>query len=139
MLIRDFLAVFRLGNELANAETWKRRQNLVNALAGFIGASVAIAAAFGHQINLDQDGVNAIAGAVAALVGVFNIGTTVATTTRIGLPPRGDAVPTGRPGAESDGIGNRTTQDTDRGDDWRAGGYASPHDQVPYLDNDYRG
>lgn len=139
MLIHDFIAVFRLGNELANAETWKRRQNLVNALVGFLGASLAIAAAFGHPVNLDQEGINHIAGAIAAVVGLFNIGATVATTTRIGLPPRGDAVPTGRSGAESNGSGNRAIADTDRGDDWRAGGYASPHDQVPYLDGDYRG
>ena len=95
MLIPDLFIAFRAGKELANAETWKRRQVLVNALVALLTAGVAIAAAFGYPLNLDANGVQAIAAAVAALVGVFNGAATVATTTRIGLPPKTDDTPGG--------------------------------------------
>ena len=90
MLIGDFIQAFKAGKELANAETWKRRQVLVNSVAALGMAALSIAAAFGYRINLDADGVQAIAAAVAAIVGLFNAGATVATTTRIGLPDRAD-------------------------------------------------
>ena len=95
-MIGDIFRVLRAGVELSNAEVWKKRQVLVNALAAFLGALVALAAAFGHPLDIDAEGVNAIAGAVAAVVGLFNGWVTVASTRRIGLPPRND------PGAPGD-------------------------------------
>lgn len=100
-MIGDIFRVLRAGVELTNAETWKRRQVAVNALAALLGALVALAAAFGHPLDIDADGVNAIAGGIAAVVGMFNGWATVATTTRIGLPPRGDpGAPGGPPQAD---------------------------------------
>lgn len=93
MLINDIFSVFRAGKELANAETWKKRQVLVNALVALLTAGVAIAAAFGYPLNLDSQDVQTIAAAIAALVGVFNGAATVATTTRIGLPPKANDSP----------------------------------------------
>ena len=135
MLIQDFFRVFRLGYELTNAELWKRRQVLVNTLAAFIGAAVAVAAAFGYPINLDSDGVNAIAGAIAALVGLFNAGATVATTTRIGLPNRGDDVLTARP----DGSGHANDSGTDRAGIEPPGPGPGTDDSIPVLTDKYRG
>ena len=100
-MIGDIFRVLRAGVELTNAETWKRRQVLVNAVAALLGALVALAAAFGHPLDIDAEGVNAIAGAVAAVVGLFNGWATVATTTRIGLPPRGDPGEPGDPARDA--------------------------------------
>ncbi len=111
-MISEFFRVLRAGVELSNAETWKRRQVLVNALAALLGALVALAAAFGHPLAIDQEGVNALASAVAAVVGLFNGWATVATTTRIGLPARTDDVPPGR----DDGSGDAGNAGEDRRD-----------------------
>lgn len=102
----DLFRVLRAGEELANAETWKRRQVLVNALTALLSSGLAVAASYGHTLNIDQDGVSAIAGAVAAVVGVFNAWATVATTGRIGLPPAaGDPPSTGADGGRHGGTG----------------------------------
>ena len=98
-MFADLFRAFRAGQELANAETWKKRQVLVNALVALLTAGMALAAAFGHPLNLDAQGVQAIAAAVAALVGLFNGAATVATTSRIGLPRKADDPP----GPGSDG------------------------------------
>lgn len=103
MLIGDFFQAFRAGKELANAETWKKRQVLVNALVAVLTALVAIAAFVGHPLNLESQDIQAIAAAVAALVGVFNGAAAVATTKRIGLPPKPDDQP-GQGGDERDSV-----------------------------------
>ena len=100
----DLFRVFRAGEELANAETWKNRQVLVNALTVLLSSALAIAAANGHTVNIDQAGIAAIAGTVAALVGVFNGWATVATTERIGLSPKTVAPPAG--GSDGTGYGS---------------------------------
>lgn len=100
----DLFRVLRAGEELANAETWKKRQVLVNALTVLLSSGLAVASAYGHTVNLDADGVAAIAGAVAAAVGVFNAWATVATTGRIGLPPAAGDPPAG--GADGSGHGS---------------------------------
>lgn len=102
----DLFRVLRAGEELANAETWKRRQVLVNALTVLLSSGLAVAAAYGHALNIDQDGVASIAGAVAAVVGVFNAWATVATTERIGVQGNaGDPPSAGADGGGHGGIG----------------------------------
>lgn len=95
-MIGDIFRVLRAGVELTNAETWKRRQVAVNALSATLAALVALASSFGYPLPLDKDGIDAIAAGVVAVVGLFNGWATVATTSRIGLPPRGN------PGAPGD-------------------------------------
>lgn len=95
----DLFRVLRAGEELANAETWKKRQVLVNALTVLLSSGLAVAAAYGHAVAIDADGVASIAGAIAALVGVFNTWATVSTTERIGLSPgAGNPPPAGSDG-----------------------------------------
>jgi len=85
-MIGDIFRVLRAGVELSNAEVWKKRQVLVNALAALLAALAGLASAFGHPLAIDQDGIGALAAGIAAAVGVFNGWATVATTQRIGLP-----------------------------------------------------
>ena len=94
MVVTDLLSAFRAGRELANAETWKKRQVLVNALVAVLTAAVALAA------FLD---VQAIAASVAAVVGLFNGAATVATTTRIGMPSKADDPPNAKTSGDADG------------------------------------
>ena len=56
-----------------------------------LGCGVSIAAALGHPIPLTPDQITALVSGIAVLVGLFNSYVTVATTTRLGVPPRADS------------------------------------------------
>ncbi len=100
-MIADLFRVVRAGQELANAETWKKRQALANALVALLVPLAAIGAQAGYLPPLGQSDLELVAGGVAALVlGLFNLWATYATTRRIGLPPR----PADLPDGTDDGI-----------------------------------
>lgn len=122
MLIGDAVSVFRAGKKLTNATTWKNGQLLGSTLVTLIGGGLAIAAAFGYKINLDGDGISAISLAVVAVVGLFNGGVTVATTTSIGLPP-----------APSDPPSNGSDRGIDRGIEGRRSVDPDVHPEVPVV------
>lgn len=86
MNVGNAITALRAGWILRNPETWKHRQNAVNALAGLLSAAVAIAKGFGYDIPVTDEVLGALAGGVWAAVSVFNVWGTTATTTRIGLP-----------------------------------------------------
>lgn len=71
----------RHGSSLADPAVHKNRQNLLNALVGLLGAAVVFL-----PVEVSADDVAAIAGGIAAVVGLFNVYTTTATTDKIGLP-----------------------------------------------------
>lgn len=114
MILNDFFSAFRAGKELAKAVTWKQAQVLTNALVALLTALVAIAAAFGYKIALDNAGVQSVAAGVVALVGLFNGGVTVATTVRLGLQPEaGDTRGGGNDGSADRGAEGRGGMDPD--------------------------
>lgn len=80
------LSLLYKGRELANAETWKNRQVLVNALVATLGAALAMAQAFGLSLELSNGQIVEMAGAMAGAVGLFNGFVTVASSERVGLP-----------------------------------------------------
>lgn len=86
----------RAGQELANAETWKRRQVAINNLVVLLTVGFSFAHAFGYAAEISQDQLVDIASGVYGLVGLFNTWATVATTKKIGLPPKADPESTGR-------------------------------------------
>lgn len=98
MLIGDFLSAFQKGKMLANPEIWKTRAVVADVLAGLITSLLAIAAAFGYNITLEEGVVKALAGGIAAAVYLTSAVLHVATTDKIGLPPRGGAEPGGGDG-----------------------------------------
>lgn len=75
----------RHGSALADPATWKRRQNLVNALVGLLGAVVVIAQSAGVQVDFSTDDVALVAGGVAAIYGAVNAYLTTATSEKIGV------------------------------------------------------
>lgn len=139
MILGDFFSALQAGKELSNATTWKKAQVVVAKLSILIGAVVSILGAFGYAIPLTPEQIGILAGAVGVIVGLFNGTATVVSTSRIGLPARGDVLPDGRSDPEPDGGGGGATGEPDRGSDGVASGYASPDDQVPYLEDNYRG
>lgn len=89
-MVIDLFRALQAGKELANAENWKRAQVWTSNLTILLGCGVSIAAALGHPIPLTPDQITTVVSAVAVLVGLFNSYTTVATTTRLGVPTRTD-------------------------------------------------
>lgn len=79
----NIFAALRYGVSLTDPVIWKQRQNLTNSLIGVLGAVVVFL-----PIGISSDQVIDIVGGIVALVGVYNVYTTTATTTKIGLQPK---------------------------------------------------
>ena len=95
MIIVDLLKALRAGEELANAETWKRAQARTSALVAIILALAGVARILGYEVRLDAGDAQNIAlgiGSLLAAFGMFgNAVATVVSTKRIGLPARADS------------------------------------------------
>lgn len=86
MLI-DLFRALQAGKELTHAATWKTSQLWMSNLTILLSAGVGIAAALGYPIPLTGDQITTLVSAVAVLVGLFNSYVTVASTSKLGLPP----------------------------------------------------
>jgi hypothetical protein len=95
MLMGDFLNAFQKGKMLTNPEIWKKRAVVADVLAGLLTSLLAISAAFGYRIELEEDVVKALASGVAAAVYLGSAILHVVTTDKIGLPSRGGSEPGG--------------------------------------------
>lgn len=84
LVMPAFLRALKSGEELANAATWKNRQNLVNAVAALALAGAEIARAYGYPVPFADDQITAVAGVVVVLL--FNLWATFATSRRVGVP-----------------------------------------------------
>jgi hypothetical protein len=82
-MLSDFFSALRKGQELINAETWKNRTILLNALVAFIAAIASIAKGFGYDIPVDSE---ALGGGIVAVVAIVNALMQVVTSKRVGLP-----------------------------------------------------
>lgn len=88
MNVGNAITALRAGWILKNPETWKNRQNAVNALTGVIALAVAIAKGSGYDIPITEEITGAIAAGVWAVVSLFNVWGTTATTAKVGLPAK---------------------------------------------------
>lgn len=102
MIVTDIFSAMRAGKELANAETWKKAQVRTSLLVALLSAGVGLAKAFGLDIPLTAEEINAIAVVVGLIGGMFMGVATLVSTTRIGLP----AKPEDRPPGTADGSGD---------------------------------
>jgi hypothetical protein len=85
------LQVYRKGNVVANPAAWKNGQVTASVVAGLLGALVALAKTFGHDLPLSDDQLLTIGGAIIAIVGLFlNPTATIVSSDKVGLPA-GDA------------------------------------------------
>ncbi|MBI3150097.1 MAG: hypothetical protein HYZ17_16455 [Betaproteobacteria bacterium] len=105
------LDLFRKGSMVADPALWKNRAALVLALSGVILAAAAVAKGYGYDFPVDEDSAMAIAGGIAAVVGLLG---NYATSDKVGLPGL-----TAKPGTTLDvpagGVGNESPSDQRNG------------------------
>jgi uncharacterized membrane protein len=81
--------LFRKGSAVADPAVWKNRSALVMALSALIVTAAQVAKGYGYDLGIDNDTASAIAGGIAAAVGLFS---TFATSDKVGvLPPKSGA------------------------------------------------
>lgn len=90
------LAALRYGSSLTDPAVWKQRQNRLNALIGLLGAVAVFL-----PVEMSHEDMLAIAGGVAAAVGVLNAYLTTATSDKVGLRARNTAA--GESGGDAGG------------------------------------
>lgn len=81
----SLITVLRHGSSLSDPAVHKNRQNLINALIGLMGALAIFL-----PIELSSENIADMAGGIAALVGLYNVYTTTATSDKVGLPTKHD-------------------------------------------------
>ena len=85
-MISEAWQALKAGEELKNAETRKNRQATGSAVAAVLGLVVVILPRVGVKIDLSTNDITAIAGGIAAVLGVCSTFLTTATSKRVGLP-----------------------------------------------------
>lgn len=98
--LKALFSVLQAGNQVANPAAWKNRQIAANSILALIAALVALSAAFGMDLQLQREDLEALAGGIAAAYGIFNTLCTVATSKKVGFPAATVAQPkraAGRP------------------------------------------
>jgi mannose/fructose/N-acetylgalactosamine-specific phosphotransferase system component IID len=85
-MITELIDALSCGKQLANSTEWKNAQLTTNAVTGVAAGLLALMPMAGIHPTISHEQVLAIAGGIAAILGVFNTYTTVATTKTIGLP-----------------------------------------------------
>lgn len=88
MTFKELFSVFQAGKELTKATTWKKAQVRVSLLVSVISVGIWVASLFGYNLELTVEEITQIAIAIGVVGGLLNGGTTVATTTRLGVPAR---------------------------------------------------
>ncbi len=88
MNINQMLEVFQAGKSVANPEAWKKHTVTVNTLLVLISGSLAILhyfdCSFCHFDLTPEQQMN-IAAFVMTMFGIFNAGSTIVTTDKIGI------------------------------------------------------
>ncbi len=73
------------GHELENSATWKNTANAVAAITAFLGALLAVASAWGYQIDISQANLEALAGGVIAALSIFHAVVHLVTSAKVGF------------------------------------------------------
>lgn len=87
--LRLFLALFRQGQELADATRWKNKQIKANEITVVLATVVAIAAALGYEIPFSD---NTLASLGVVLLAAGNWLFTILTSKKVGLTPKPEPV-----------------------------------------------
>lgn len=85
-MITELIRALQAGEELKNAATWKNTQAITGAITAVLGFVALVLPYIGVKIETTPDQLSAIAGGIAAVVGLFNGYTTIATSKKVGLP-----------------------------------------------------
>jgi Mg2+ and Co2+ transporter CorA len=84
----NILDLFRKGYSIANAASWKDRQNKINSLSVIVSIVVAVASLFGYNIQIDPSQLTLILGWIVGAYGMFNMVITTVTSTKAGILPQ---------------------------------------------------
>lgn len=88
MKISQMLEVFEAGKTVANPESWKKGSVNINVIMVLISGAVAVLNMFDCSFcdfQLTTEQVLGISTGIMTIVGLFNAGTTIATTEKIGV------------------------------------------------------
>ncbi len=76
---------FRAGQELENAATWKNTAALSGVISAFLGALLAVAAAWGWNPQISQTDIEALSGGIVALISIYHAVVHITTSAKVGL------------------------------------------------------
>lgn len=88
-MISEAIKALQAGEELKNSAGWKNLQATTGAIISIAGAAFMVLGWVGLDVQITADQTAAIAGGIAGILGVFNTYTTLATSKRVGVSPRG--------------------------------------------------
>lgn len=88
MKISQMLEVFEAGKTVSNVESWKKGSVNINVIMALISGCVAILNMFDCSFcnfQLSNEQVLGISTGIMTIAGIFNAGSTIATTEKIGV------------------------------------------------------
>lgn len=91
MKVNQLMEVFEAGKTVANPEAWKKHTVTVNTLLVLLSGALGVLHYFDCsfcQFNLTAEEQLSIATFIMTIYGIFNAGSTIATTDKIGLKPK---------------------------------------------------
>jgi hypothetical protein len=95
MKINQLMEVFQAGKTVANPEAWKKHTVTINTLLVLLSGALGILHYFDCSFcsfNLTAEEQLSIATFIMTIYGIFNAGSTIATTDKIGIKPK-DPIP----------------------------------------------
>lgn len=85
MLVADFWQAFQKGKQLTNAAVWKNRAIAGSLVLGFLTSALAVSKAFGYDIQVDAETLEAVAYGIAGLATFGNAVVHTVTSTKVGV------------------------------------------------------
>ena len=85
MIITDIIKAMQAGQEITNPETWKNAQNTTNAVAAILSLGISLLRLKGVDLYMTDDSLIALAGGVAAILGVVNGIITTISSKKVGF------------------------------------------------------
>ncbi len=93
MILTKIWPALSAGKELADSTAWKNRQTTASAVAAIIGLVIALLPWIGVKVEISSEDLAALAGGIAAVLGLLNTFFTAATDKRVGLPFKPETEP----------------------------------------------
>jgi len=84
-MITTLWKALQAGDQLKNSAGWKNRQSTTSLIAAVLGLAVLVLPYVGVKVAIDQESILAIAGGIAAVLGIINSTLTVATSKTVGI------------------------------------------------------
>jgi len=96
MKISQMMEIFQAGKSVANPEFWKQKTINANTIMVLLSGLVAVLNMFDCGIcnmQLTPEQLIGLATGITTVAGLFNIGSTMATSTKVGFKPKNISAP----------------------------------------------